>query len=99
MKIKAAVTMKVMDLTYSPTPARPSFPIDEQSQEPPLREVEEEERHSYYEPPPQYFRPQIIHKQHDILEKISKETIIFVFMALFVGILLGKSLTPIILKH
>ena len=34
-----------------------------------------------------------------MLEKISKETIILVFAAFFIGILLGKSLTPVILKH
>jgi hypothetical protein len=34
-----------------------------------------------------------------MLEKISKETIILVFAAFFIGLLLGKSLTPVILKH
>jgi hypothetical protein len=34
-----------------------------------------------------------------VLEKISKETIILVFAAFFSGLLLGKSLTPVILKH
>jgi len=50
---------------------------------------------SYYEPhpPPAHF------PQHDVLEKISKETIILAFVAFFVGLLLGKSLTPVILKH
>lgn len=51
---------------------------------------------SYYEPPP----PPLVHfPQHDVLEKISKETIILAFVAFFVGLLLGKSLTPVILKH
>lgn len=52
---------------------------------------------SYYEPPPP---PPLVHfPQHDVLEKISKETIILAFVAFFVGLLLGKSLTPVILKH
>jgi hypothetical protein len=67
-------------------------------------EVEEEDvrlQHdvrSYYEPP----QPHVFHSQNqsiDVLEKVSKETIILVFAAFFIGLLLGKSLTPVILKH
>jgi len=66
-------------------------------------EVEAEEHpqhdaHSYYEQQsPRVFYPQ--NQSVDMLDKISKETLIVVFAAFFIGLLLGKSLTPVILKH
>lgn len=66
------------------------------NQDPPQsREEQEDIAPSYYEPPPRIFHNQ----QIDVLDKISKETIIFIFAAFFIGLLLGKSLTPVILKH
>ena len=68
-----------------------------------MDEVEAEEHHpqqdarSYYDPGPRVFHPQ--NQSVDMLDKISKETIILVFAAFFIGLLLGKSLTPVILKH
>lgn len=60
-------------------------------------EVEDEVEPSYYEPPPQrIFQAQ---QQVEFLDKVSKETIILTFVAFFVGLLLGKSLTPVILKN
>ena len=86
-----------MDRMFDPSPPRPTFP-------PPLQEDEDvvEER-----PPPQnaplyYERAPsrvFMQPQPDMLEKISKETIILTFVAFFVGLLLGKSLTPVILKN
>jgi hypothetical protein len=106
LKIKAAVTLKVMDRMFDPSPARPMFPVTETNGDPQhqlVDEVEAEEHHqqhdarSYYDPGPRVFHPQ--NQSVDMLEKISKETIILVFAAFFIGILLGKSLTPVILKH
>jgi hypothetical protein len=66
-------------------------------------EAEAEEHHpqhdarSYYDPGPRVFHAQ--NQSIDMLDKISKETLIIVFAAFFIGLLLGKSLTPVILKH
>lgn len=79
----------------SPSPGqRPIFP-------PPLQEDEDEVAEP---PPPVYYErapSRVFHTQPqvEILEKISKETIILTFVAFFIGLLLGKSLTPVILKH
>jgi hypothetical protein len=105
LKIKVAVTLKIMDRMFSQSPARPTFPITGSQNEGAVEdEVEEEvvdagvhQQHvanSYYEP------PRVFHAQSvDVLERVSKETIILVFAAFFIGLLLGKSLTPVILKH
>jgi hypothetical protein len=91
---------------FDPSPARPMFPVTESTDDPQQNhlvdevEVEEHPRHdarSYYEQGPRVFYPQ--NQSVDVLEKISKETIILVFAAFFIGLLLGKSLTPVILKH
>ena len=102
-----------MDRMFDPAP-RPTFPVTEtidprsdrndphQVVDEVADEVADEEFHqhdarSYYDPGPRVFQS---HNQSvDMLEKISKETIILVFAAFFIGILLGKSLTPVILKH
>ena len=91
---------------FDPSPARPMFPVTETNADPQhqlVDEVEAEEHHqqhdarSYYDPGPRVFHAQ--NQSVDVLEKISKETIILVFAAFFIGLLLGKSLTPVILKH
>ena len=90
---------------FDPSPARPMFPVTETNVDPQhqlVDEVEAEEHHqhdarSYYDPGPRIFHAQ--NQSVDVLEKISKETIILVFAAFFIGLLLGKSLTPVILKH
>jgi hypothetical protein len=53
------------------------------------------------EPPPYYMAapPQILQKESEFLENISKQTLILVFAAFFVGILLGKSMTPVVLRQ
>jgi hypothetical protein len=106
-KIKRAVIQRVMDRMFDPSQARPTFPVmesvDPRAQQQVVDEVEAEEHpqhdaRSYYDPGPRVFHaqpPQSV----DVLEKISKETIILVFAAFFIGLLLGKSLTPVILKH
>ena len=95
-----------MDRMFDPIPARPTFPVmDPQDQQPEEVDVgvvedvhqQQHDARSYYEPSPRVFHAQ--HQQIDMLEKISKETIILVFAAFFIGLLLGKSLTPVILKH
>lgn len=83
------------------------FPMTETNDDPQqhqlVDEVEAEEHpqqhdaRSYYDPGPRVFHPQ--NQSVDMLDKISKETIILVFAAFFIGLLLGKSLTPVILKH
>jgi hypothetical protein len=76
--------------------------VDPRAQQQVVDEVEAEEHQqhdarSYYDPGPRIFHAQ--NQSVDALEKISKETIILVFAAFFIGLLLGKSLTPVILKH
>jgi hypothetical protein len=81
------------------------FPVTETNgdQQHIVDEVEAEEHHqqhdarSYYDPGSRVFHAQ--NQPIDMLEKISKETLIIVFAAFFIGLLLGKSLTPVILKH
>ena len=68
------------------------FPV-ETTHEDHQDEVEERQPVYYERPPSRVF------VQPDVLDKISKETIILTFVAFFVGLLLGKSLTPVILKH
>jgi hypothetical protein len=91
---------------FDPSPVRPTFPVAEPNDDPHqnqlVDEVEAEEHpqhdaRSYYEQGPRVFYPR--NQSVDVLEKISKETIILVFAAFFIGLLLGKSLTPVILKH
>ena len=95
-----------MDRMFDPSPTRPMFPVTEtngdQQQHQLVDEVEAEEHpqhdaRSYYDQGPRVFYPQ--NQSVDMLDKISKETIILVFAAFFIGLLLGKSLTPVILKH
>lgn len=95
-----------MDRMFDPSPARPMFPMTETNGDPQhhtVDEVEAEEHpqqhdaRSYYDPGPRVFHAQ--NQSIDMLDKISKETIILVFAAFFIGLLLGKSLTPVILKH
>lgn len=66
--------------------------------QPPNQMSEEHERE---EPPPYYMAapPQILQKESEFLENISKQTLILVFAAFFVGILLGKSMTPVVLRQ
>ena len=98
-----------MDRMFDPAPTRPTFPVmetndprNELEQNQVVDEVADEVFHqhdarSYYDPGPRIFSAQ--NSSVDVLEKISKETIILVFAAFFIGLLLGKSLTPVILKH
>lgn len=46
-----------------------------------------------------YYPPQVIQKEPEFLESISKQTLVLMFAALFVGILLGKSMTPVVLRQ
>ena len=59
-------------------------------------EREHEEPPSYYMAPPP---PPVLQKESEFLENISKQTLILVFAAFFVGILLGKSMTPVVLRQ
>lgn len=55
----------------------------------------EEPQQSYYMAAP----PPVLQKESEFLENISKQTLILVFAAFFVGILLGKSMTPVVLRQ
>jgi hypothetical protein len=48
----------------------------------------------YYLPP-----PPPPHQKVDLLENVSKETLVLVFAAFFIGLLLGKSMTPVVLRQ
>lgn len=56
------------------------------------------------EPPPlqnqgSYYMPPQFVKHEEFLDGVSKQTLILVFTAFFVGILIGKSMTPIVLRQ
>lgn len=55
------------------------------------------------EPPqlqPQYYmQPPQFEKHDEFLEGISKQTLILAFAAFFLGILIGKSMTPVVLRQ
>ena len=75
---------------------RPTFPVQGQNDEDGVEEHQPPNAPLYYERAPSRV---FVQPQPDVLDKISKETIILTFVAFFVGLLLGKSLTPVILKH
>jgi len=67
-------------------------------QAPDQRQMPEEEESpqlqpQYYIPPPQF------DKHDEFLEGISKQTLILAFAAFFIGILIGKSMTPVVLRQ
>jgi hypothetical protein len=47
----------------------------------------------------EYYLPQQLQKHDEFLESVSKQTLVLVFGAFFIGLLLGKSLTPIVLRQ
>jgi hypothetical protein len=53
-----------------------------------------------HEPPQEYsYVPTQIQKHDEFLESVSKQTLVLVFAAFFIGLLLGKSLTPVVLRQ
>jgi hypothetical protein len=51
------------------------------------------------EPREEYYLPPQMQKHDEFLSSVSKQTLVLVFAAFFVGLLLGKSLTPIVLRQ
>lgn len=51
------------------------------------------------EPREEYYLPPQMQKHDEFLESVSKQTLVLVFAAFFIGLLLGKSLTPIVLRQ
>jgi hypothetical protein len=47
----------------------------------------------------EYYLQQQLQKHDEFLESVSKQTLVLVFGAFFIGLLLGKSLTPIVLRQ
>jgi len=47
----------------------------------------------------EYYLPPQLQKHDEFLENVSKQTLVLVFGAFFIGLLLGKSLTPIVLRQ
>ena len=47
----------------------------------------------------EYYLPPQMQKHDEFLESVSKQTLVLVFGAFFIGLLLGKSLTPIVLRQ
>ena len=72
------------------------FQAPNQTNEAQSFEHEREEPPSYYMAAPP---PPILQKESEFLENISKQTLILVFAAFLVGILLGKSMTPVVLRQ
>ena len=62
---------------------------EEEDEMPPMLQ----QQHSYYAQPQQF------QKHDEFLDGISKQTLILVFAAFFIGILLGKSMTPVVLRQ
>lgn len=59
---------------------------------PVMNEQQQQQREEYY-------LPQQLQKHDEFLESVSKQTLVLVFGAFFLGLLLGKSLTPIVLRQ
>jgi len=51
------------------------------------------------QPREEYYLPPQMQKHDEFLESVSKQTLVLVFGAFFIGLLLGKSLTPIVLRQ
>jgi hypothetical protein len=66
--------------------------------QPPI-DPREEEPEEVRPPSQRFYYPQPVQKESEFLEGVSKQTLIFMFAALFVGILLGKSMTPVVLRQ
>ena len=58
----------------------------------PAMNEQQQQREEYYLPPQ-------LQKHDEFLESVSKQTLVLVFGAFFIGLLLGKSLTPIVLRQ
>lgn len=67
-------------------------------QPPNQRQMPEEE-----EPPPQlqpqYYMPPQFEKHEEFLDGVSKQTLLLAFAAFFLGLLIGKSMTPVVLRQ
>lgn len=51
------------------------------------------------EPQPMYYMPPQIQKHDEFLEGMTKQTLVLVFAAFFIGLLVGKSMTPVVLRQ
>ena len=57
------------------------------------------------EPPPQhhhqqyYHQPVVFQKHDEFMDGISKQTLVMLFVAFIAGILLGKAMTPVVLRQ
>ena len=71
------------------------FQPPEENQRPMMRSESPPQEYAAYMAPPQ---PQFL-KQVEFLENVSKETLVLVFAAFFIGLLLGKSMTPVVLRQ
>ena len=70
------------------------FQPPEENQRPMMRSDSPPQEYTYMaQPSPQFS------KQVEFLENVSKETLVLVFAAFFIGLLLGKSMTPVVLRQ
>jgi hypothetical protein len=60
---------------------------------------EEEEPPPQLQAQPSYYMPPQFEKHDEFLEGISKQTLILAFAAFFLGLLIGKSMTPVVLRQ
>ena len=67
-------------------------------QAPDQRQMPEEEEQPQLQPQ-YYMQPPQFDKHDEFLEGISKQTLILAFAAFFIGILIGKSMTPVVLRQ
>jgi len=63
------------------------------------RMPEEEEEPPQLQPQPSYYMPPQFEKHDEFLDGMSKQTLIIAFAAFFIGLLLGKSMTPVVLRQ
>lgn len=73
-------------------PNQRQMPEEEEEEEPRAPPIHHQP-HYYMQQPPQF------EKHDEFLEGISKQTLILAFAAFFVGILIGKSMTPVVLRQ
>ncbi len=60
---------------------------------------EEEEEQPQLQPQPSYYMPPQFEKHEEFLEGITKQTLVLAFAAFFIGLLIGKSMTPVVLRQ
>ncbi len=68
-------------------------------QPPNQRQMPEDEEPPQLQPQHSYYMPQQFEKHEEFMDGVSKQTLILAFAAFFIGLLIGKSMTPVVLRQ